>query len=118
MASELARLVVMGEKCGTTSLYQLYKLENVEIPEVDDMSVVLDGRGNPTSIIKNTVVEVLKFKDITEHHARTEGEGDKTLDYWRNAHITFFTEAYKGRQDIKFDWESLVVFETFKVIYE
>lgn len=118
MANELAKLVIKGEKCGTTSLHQLYELENEEIPKVDDISVILDGNGNPAAIIKNTAVEVLKFKNITKHHAKIEGEGDKTLAYWRNAHIKFFTESYNGVAGVTFDEESLVVFETFKVIYE
>ncbi|MHC5226794.1 ASCH domain-containing protein [Enterococcus sp. LJL99] len=47
MANDLAKLVFSGEKCGTTSLYQLYELENERIPQVDDLNVIIDGKGNP-----------------------------------------------------------------------
>lgn len=118
MANELAELVFNGEKCGTTSLYELYELDNERIPEVDEISVILDGEGNPKCIIKNTETEVLKFKDITEKHAFTEGEGDKSLEYWRNVHIDFFTNSCKETNEIDFNEDSLVLFETFEVIYK
>ena len=118
MANELAQLVFWGEKCGTTSLYQLYEIEDEKIPQVDDISVILDGSGNPTSVIKNTKIEVLKFKDVTEEHAFIEGEGDKSLAYWRNAHIDFFTKTDNEIKEVKFNEDSLVVFETFEVIYK
>ncbi|MHC5226793.1 ASCH domain-containing protein [Enterococcus sp. LJL99] len=67
--------------------------------------------------MKNTEIEVLKFSGITEQHAVTEGEGDKSLEYWRDVHIAFFTSSYQENKEVKFDEDSLVVFETFKVIY-
>lgn len=117
MANDLAKLVFSGEKCGTTSLYQLYELENERIPQVDDLNVIIDGKGNPICLIINTEIEILKFRDITEQHAFIEGEGDKSLNYWRDAHIAFFTDSYQENKEVKFDEDSLVVFETFKVIY-
>ena len=113
----LATLVFNGEKCGTTSLYQLYEIENERIPQVDEISVILDSEEKPIVTIKNTQVEILKFKEVTEQHAFTEGEGDKSLDYWRNAHWNFFINCAKENEKTTFDEESLVVFETFKVIY-
>lgn len=118
MANELATLVLSGEKCGTTSLHQLYELENEKIPQVGEVSVILDGSGHPTSVIKNIKIEVLKFKEITKQHAFIEGEGDKSLDYWRRAHKDFFTKRDQEIKEINFDEDSLVVFETFEVIYK
>ena len=118
MANELVTLVLSGEKCGTTSLYQLYELENEKIPQVGDVNVILDGSGYPTSVIKNIKVEVLKFKEVTKKHSFIEGEGDKSLDYWRRVHKDFFTKNDQEIKEIKFDEDSLVVFETFEVIYK
>ena len=40
-------------------------------------------------------MEVRRFGDVDAQFAWTEGEGDRTLEYWREAHIRFF--AAEGR---------------------
>jgi len=45
-----------------------------------------------------------------------EGEGDKSLEYWRRGHINFFTEETK-ELGIEFNEELEVIFETFQVVY-
>lgn len=116
MANELAKLVSKQEKCGTTSLYQLYELENQPLPQSNELFVILDGQGNPTSVIKNTAVDIMKFREVTDHHAMLEGEGDKSLAYWRKAHLDFFNDAIKDLGNVTFTEDSLVVFETFELL--
>lgn len=52
----------------------------------------------------------MKFKEMTEDLAKLEGEGDLSLEYWKNTHYNFF-KSYNS----KFNNEILIVFEIFEV---
>ena len=47
MADELLALVLSGKKTATVSVV----LENEQVPSVGDLSLVLDGHGNPACVI-------------------------------------------------------------------
>ena len=116
VADELADLVAKKIKTGTSSLHQLYAIEKEKVPAVGDVFIVLDGKENPICVIENTAVEVLPFREVTEQHAFLEGEGDRSLAYWRQVHIEFFSEEVKNYSDATFTDDSLIVYETFRVI--
>lgn len=90
MADELSELVVKKIKTGTSSGYDLYKQENEPLPKVGQLDVVLNGKNEPVCIIKNINVTILPFSEVTKEHAWKEGEGDRTLVYWRKVHAEFF----------------------------
>ena len=115
-ANELAALTLQGTKRATASLYELYELEQAPVPKIGDLSVIVEWEEEAVCIIETQRVEILPFKDISAEHARIEGEGDGSLAYWRRAHQLFFGEEAKS-MGIRFSEESLVVFETFKVVY-
>lgn len=116
-ANSLASLVKTGIKRGTTSLYCLYELDSEEIPVVNTYSIITDWNGIAQCIIRTKRVTVLPFKEVNEEFANIEGEGDKSLAYWRKVHINFFTKELKeiGRE---FSQDLLVVFEEFEVVYK
>ncbi|MCI3029528.1 ASCH domain-containing protein [Desemzia sp. C1] len=113
---ELAELTLRGIKTATTSGYELYEIEDEVIPQENELSIILDGNGNAVCIIKITKVYVTPFNKVSKDHAFKEGEGDRTLDYWRKVHIDFFSKEYTNNNRI-FDEEALVVCEEFEVIY-
>ncbi|PID82826.1 MAG: RNA-binding protein [Clostridiales bacterium] len=115
-ADELAFLVKNKIKKGTSSLFYEYERENEELPKENEMAIVTDYDGNALAIINNVKVELIKFKDVSEELALKEGEGDKTLDYWRRVHIDFFTRILKT-YDMKFSEEMLIVFEHFETVF-
>ncbi|EEY34956.1 ASCH domain protein [Pseudoleptotrichia goodfellowii F0264] len=96
MQNYLAQLVLKGEKTATTSLYSLYDFENERIPQVGDVNVILDGNSNEVCVTVNTKVYRLPFKDISEEYAYKEGEGDKSLEYWKKVHKDFFIKEAEG----------------------
>ncbi|WMJ82236.1 ASCH domain-containing protein [Clostridium sp. MB40-C1] len=116
-ANELARLVKEGVKRGTTSLYYLYEVENEKIPMADEYSVITNWSGIAECIIRTKKVRVLPFKDINEELAEIEGEGDKSLEYWKKAHIDVFIEELK-ELGMEFTSDMMVVFEEFEVVYK
>jgi len=116
-ANELAELVLLGKKCATASNYLVYEQENESLPKSGDFSIVTDFTGKPLCVIETTEVEIVSFKDVTPEFAEKEGEGDLSLEYWRNAHKYFFTQELKeiGKE---FCEDILVVCESFKVVYK
>jgi uncharacterized protein YhfF len=110
MADSLGRLVRDGPKCGTASLFSTYRDDEEPLPKVGDLSVLLDGGGEPICVIRTVSVEVRPFGQIDERFAWTEGEGDGSLEYWRAEHVRFF-EA-EGRP---VDHDTPVVLETFEL---
>lgn len=63
-------------------------------------------------MIRTTEVEVRAFGLVDEAFAWVEGEGDRSLAYWRAAHIDFF--ASEGRP---VDEDTPVVLETFELLW-
>ena len=113
MADDLGRLVRDGPKRATTSLLSWYEGDDAEpMPVAGALSVVLDGRGEPICVIRTTEVEVRPFGLVDEAFAWVEGEGDRSLAYWRAAHIDFF--ASEGRPVAE---DTPVVLETFELLW-
>ena len=112
MQDRLAQLVLKGDKMATTSLYCLYDLENERLPQVGDINIILDSREEEICVTVNTAVYRKPFKDITEEYAFREGEGDKSLKYWKDGHAAFFMEETEG----KFTEDMEVVCEEFELL--
>ncbi|MBV1758651.1 MAG: ASCH domain-containing protein [Dethiosulfatibacter sp.] len=114
-ADELADLTVKGIKQATTSLYYWYEDGKEPIPKPGDLDIITDFEGNPKCVIETVRVDVVAFKDVSEEFAQTEGEGDKSLEYWRKAHIKFFTEDMTA-EGLTFTEDMKVVCEVFRVV--
>ncbi len=93
LANELAELVIAKRKTGTSSSLWGYEYYQEEIPKVGEVSIITNWTGIPKCIIETTKVEIVKYNEVTEAFAKTEGEGDLSLTYWKKAHWDFF---YKG----------------------
>lgn len=115
MADELAKLVADGIKTATSSNYILYE-ENEPLPYAGLHNVILDGDGNAAVIIETTFVEIVPFDEVTEEYAYLEGEGDRTLKYWREVHESFFKKELRETKH-EFYPEMPVVCERFKVVF-
>ena len=116
-ANELADLVVNGEKTATTSGLCFYEFDNEELPKEDAFNIILDWNKNAKCITKTTKVYTIPFNEVTKEHAFKEGEGDKTITYWREGHIKFFKQDLKGYKK-EFDENMMVVCEEFEVVWK
>lgn len=114
MADELLELVLRGTKTGTSSSYEQYELEGEHPPRAGDHSIVLDGQGQPKAIIVITTVEIYPFQEVSAEFAYTEGEGDRSLAYWRAVHQDFFSREGNAQG---FDPGMLVLCENFKLVH-
>ncbi len=87
MADELLALVLSGKKTATVSVV----LESDQkTPNVGDLSLVLDGRGNPACVIKTVHLETVKFCDLTWDMVKLEGE-DENFEQWKAGNIRYWT---------------------------
>jgi uncharacterized protein YhfF len=116
-ADNLAELVKRGIKRATTSLYNSYQIEGSPLPKIGDISIITNWDGIAQCVIETKRVTILPFKEVTEKYAQTEGEGDKSLKYWREAHIRAFTRELR-EYNMKFSEEMLVVCEEFETVYK
>ena len=113
---KLASLVKQGIKTATCSALCFYELEDEPLPQKEGRSVILDSKGNAVCIIETTRVYIGPYDEATPEHAYKEGEGDRSLRYWKEVHEAFFTDELKtiGKP---FDPKMKLVYEEFKVIY-
>lgn len=120
MADELAKLVIDGVKTATSSNYLLYEVENEPLPQVGQYDIILDGNGMAVAIVQTTSVEIVPFNEVTDEHAYLEGEGDRSLKYWRDVHQSFFAKEWKEAEQVDQDFHDniLVVCERFKLVYK
>lgn len=115
-ADELAELVLSGQKRATASSLWVYEHEGQPVPQAGDHSVILDWSGEARCIIRTTRIDLLPFEDVPAEFAWTEGEGDRSLAYWRAGHERFFTRELAGIGRT-FDVRMPIVCERFEVVF-
>ncbi len=108
--------MLAGTKRATASLVWAYGHDGKQPPRPGSLSVMTDWHGEPLGIIETRVVETIPFEDVTAGFAATEGEGDGSLRYWREAHWDYFSRECKriGRQP---DRRMPVLCEQFELVF-
>jgi uncharacterized protein YhfF len=110
MADDLLALVLEGTKTATCSALSEYAAEGEPIVQVGERSVVLDGRGRPACVIEICEVAIQRFGEVDAAFARDEGEGDRSLAYWRREHERYFRKYGLFSEDM------LLFCERFRVV--
>ena len=116
MATELANLVIAGIKRATASLARDYGEGREPTPKPGDFVMMLDGDGLPMFIWRTTEVTIRPLSQVDQAFAWDEGEGDRTREWWLNAHRCYFGRQ-ASRGGFEFDDEILTVFERFEVVW-
>ena len=116
LADQLGALVQSGLKTATCSLLWEYEAEGETLPAPGQRSIVTTFAGEPLCIIETIEVSVQPFGTVDADFARDEGEGDRSLAYWRAAHTRFFTPlcAALGRE---LSDDTPLVCERFRAIF-
>lgn len=108
LADQLLALVINGVKTATCST----EVEpNTSTP--GERWVVLDGRGEPRCVIESTEITYRRFLDVDAAFADDEGEGDRSLAYWRQAHRTYFGRLGRFSEDMMLMCERFRLIEVF-----
>lgn len=82
---ELFDLVMTCKKRGTCCLYH----DEKSLSKVGKINIIYNSKNEQVKI-KITNVRKCRFCDIDENWAKTEGEGDLSLEYWKTVHEQFF----------------------------
>lgn len=88
LADELATLVLAGIKTATC-----WAASDGAPTHIGKQMVVLIGSGRPLAVIETVELTQRPFNEVDAAFAYDEGEGDRTLAYWREAHRRYFTRA-------------------------
>ncbi len=116
LADELLRLVLAGKKTGTATLVIELEKEGDKMPEVGDYNIILDGKGKPAAIIRTTSVTIKPFTQVEEAYAYSEGEDDRTLEFWKREHWKYWTRKSQ-KLGFKMKENLPVICENFKLVH-
>jgi uncharacterized protein YhfF len=108
LADELLELVLAGVKTATCSTEDE---PNTSTP--GERWIVLDGRGHPRCVIESLEVTYRRYSEVDAAFAHDEGEGDRSLGYWREAHRRYFGRLGKFSEDMMLMCERFRVVEVF-----
>lgn len=103
--NELVELVLQGKKTATTSL------KSGNIPKIGEKSILLFDNEKKACILEKKNIIITKFKNVTPEMAYLEGEGDRTLEYYKKVHTEYFKTINPDFND-----ETEIVFEIFEVV--
>ena len=115
-ADECAELVVKRIKRATATSLCWFEKNNEILPKIVDQYIVTDWKGIAKAIIETTQIEKVPYNKITAEFAQIEGEGDKSLEYWKRVHKDYYTREMEPYNE-QFDENMIIVCEQFKTIY-
>lgn len=115
LSMELLALIRAGKKRGGARLQWSYDAEDEALPLVGDIEIVLDHLNEPALITRIVKVDAKPFIEVGADFAATEGEGDGSLEYWRQEHWRCFSRdcARIGREPTQ---SMMVICSTFDVL--
>ncbi len=116
MADRLSTLVLTGPKRATAGSLGDLQRDQEPIPQVGGHSVIVDGSQTAVCVIRTTDLTIKPFSEVDAAFAWDEGEGDRTLAGWRDAHRNFFTRT-RAAHGLGFDDDELCVLERFAVVW-
>ena len=92
-------------------LVQEYDDENEELEYVGERLVLVDDNDALVGVVEVTGVEVVRFADVPWDFARAEGEGDRSIEEWREGH-----GAYWARQGTPVTDDTRIVCLRFRLV--
>jgi len=120
LRDRLVAAILAGAKTSTSGLMLAYERENEPLPEVGQLSAVLDSAGRRIAVIEVTEIRVVRLADVDLQHALDEGEGYESVGQWRSGHEEFWHSAEvrteMGDPNFTVDDDTLVVAERFRLV--
>jgi uncharacterized protein YhfF len=116
LADALSQLILERMKTATCSLLWEYEITGESIPRAGQRSIVLNSAKVPLCIIETISVEIRWFGDVDAQFAWEEGEGDRSLEHWRQEHLQFFSRALHGTHRL-LNEDTPLVCERFHLLY-
>ncbi|WP_394747784.1 ASCH domain-containing protein [Spongiimicrobium salis] len=115
-ANECLQLVLKGTKRATAHSLLGLQYRNEALPKIGDFTVITDWKGTAKCIIRTTKVTLVPFFQVSEHFAQLEGEGDKSLAYWKEVHWAYYTRELEAFGRVPRE-SMIVVCEEFEKVF-
>jgi uncharacterized protein YhfF len=117
MADELLVPILAGIKIATCSSQWEWEHEKETPLAPGCLAAIIDGSGNARCIIETIEVTPTPYNQVDAQFAFDEGEGDRTLEYWRRVHWEFFSRTLPriGKEPTQ---DMPLFCERFRVIYQ
>jgi uncharacterized protein YhfF len=103
------------KRATATSLWWFEKNDQ-PLPKTGDQAIVTDWYGTPKAVIETIKIEPTPYNEITPEFAEAEGEGDKSLEYWKRVHKAYYQREMEPHGE-NFQEDMLIICEYFKTIY-
>jgi uncharacterized protein YhfF len=115
-ANILAELTKKGIKKAISHSLLGLQNRNEQLPRKGDFMVVTDWKGEAKCIVRTTAVTLKPYFSIHSSYAQVEGEGDMSLEYWKESHWNYFTKELQqfGREPRE---SMIVVCQEFEKVY-
>jgi uncharacterized protein YhfF len=91
MRQRLNRLILDGKKRATAGLLLDYVRESEELEFVGERLALVDDETHRVATVVVVDVETTPFIEVPWRFAQAEGEGDESLEEWREGHRRFWT---------------------------
>ncbi|MFN3707214.1 ASCH domain-containing protein [Microcella sp.] len=116
MANELLGLVLEGTKRATAALLVEFAVWGEQPPRIGSHWIACDGTGAPRVVVRSRELRLATFDEVDERFAFDEGEDDRTLASWRDAHRRYWERTAAARGDT---WspDQQIVLERFAVVW-
>jgi len=118
LSESLLALIRNGTKRAGTGLLWLHEHENDPPAKPGDIEIVITHKGEPSIVTRIVSVTIVPYSAVTAEYAAIEGEGDGSLEYWRQAHWAYFSRECKriGREPSESMPVVCCVFEVLHVL--
>lgn len=111
----LLDLVAAGKKRATAHLALDFERNRIRLREPGDYWVIVDTHNTPRFLLRISDVETAPFGEVPESFAAREGEGDSSLEYWRQVHQDYFQQQC-AQWNVEWGEHLLIVCEGFDLI--
>jgi uncharacterized protein YhfF len=91
MRQRLNGLILTQRKRATAGLLLDYVRENEELEFVGERLALVDDDQRRIAVVEVVKVDTVPFGEVSWKFAQAEGEGDESLEEWREGHLRFWT---------------------------
>lgn len=116
-ADEAIKLISNNKRQITSHSLLGLQLRKEKLPKIGDFTIVTDWSGKAKCILRTTQVRLKPFFSIDDEHAALQGEGDKSLEQWKNKQWSYYQKELEpfGRLPRE---SMIVVCEKFEKVFE
>jgi len=116
-ANACAKLVKKGIKKATSDSLLGLQYRKEPLPKIGDFAIITNWEGKAQCIIEITKVTLKPYFSIDEKYALLEGEGDKSLDYWKKVHWDYYTRELEEFDRVPRE-SMIVVCQEFEKVFQ